>query len=153
MSRNEGKNRPSVIYGSRQRIGGLVKQRRLTLGLSLRAAARSAEVSSSHLSRIERGTALTSYQILQKLTAVLGMDEAALRREEDAVMAVDRRLDVWWGRIGLTDEQRRDLLRLSPATRAALVVALDRLGPSDEPSSEVTSSARRRADVRQPRPP
>ncbi len=112
----------------RQRIGSVIKCRRLELGYSLGQLARAADVSQSHLSRIERGLSIPSYQIVGRLAALLGIDDATLRNEEEAAEATDRELNAWLQRLEIPEWLRSDFLNLLPATREALVGGLDELG-------------------------
>jgi transcriptional regulator with XRE-family HTH domain len=59
-------------------IGQVLRQARLSLGASLREVARSAGISVSHLSTIERGVAQPSLGLLHRLAACYGIDAADL---------------------------------------------------------------------------
>ena len=59
-------------------IGTILKQQRISLPLTLQELASKAEVSASHLGRIERGERFPSAHILRKIAAPLGFDENEL---------------------------------------------------------------------------
>jgi transcriptional regulator with XRE-family HTH domain len=56
-------------------IGGILKQQRISLPLTLQELASKAKVSASHLGRIERGERFPSAHILRKIAAPLGFEE------------------------------------------------------------------------------
>lgn len=58
----------------RRALGAELKRMRLDAGLTLRALARAADVTPSHLSEIERGIAEPSLAVLAALASVLGAD-------------------------------------------------------------------------------
>jgi transcriptional regulator with XRE-family HTH domain len=58
----------------RRALGAELRRTRLDAGLSLRALARAAEITPSHLSEIERGIAEPSLAVLASLARVLGAD-------------------------------------------------------------------------------
>jgi transcriptional regulator with XRE-family HTH domain len=110
----------------RQRVGPIVRTLRERQGLSLVALAEATTLSPSHLSRIERGLTMPSYDVLARIAAALGTDLTALTVEETATKAVDADLDAILDRRGVSAAARADLLRLLPATRAELAEALAR---------------------------
>ncbi len=59
-------------------IGGILKQQRISLPLTLQELASKAKVSASHLGRIERGERFPSAHILRKIAAPLGFEENEL---------------------------------------------------------------------------
>lgn len=61
-----------------QNLGRILKQRRLTIPLTLRKLAAASGISSSHLGRIERGERFPSASVLQKLAGPLGFEENEL---------------------------------------------------------------------------
>lgn len=111
----------------RQRIGPTIKNRRHQHDLSLNALADVAGISPSHLSRIERGLTVPSYDVLDRIADALGSDLSALRNEEEHALKVDGDLDEIFGQIGLNDDSRSELLSLSHETRESLARALERL--------------------------
>jgi transcriptional regulator with XRE-family HTH domain len=63
---------------SKNHIGTILKQQRISLPLTLQELAKKAEVSASHLGRIERGERFPSAHILRKIAAPLGFEENEL---------------------------------------------------------------------------
>jgi len=61
-----------------QNLGGILKQRRVMIPLTLRELAAISSISSSHLGRIERGERFPSASILQKIAKPLGFEESEL---------------------------------------------------------------------------
>ena len=59
-------------------IGTILKQQRISLPLTLQELSGRAEVSASHLGRIERGERFPSAHILRKIAAPLGFEENEL---------------------------------------------------------------------------
>jgi transcriptional regulator with XRE-family HTH domain len=57
------------------RFGAVLKQQRLSIPLTLQELAGKANVSASHLGRIERGQRFPSAKILRKLAGPLGLEE------------------------------------------------------------------------------
>ncbi len=60
------------------KIGGIIKQRRLSVPLTLQELAAKTGVSASHLGRIERGQRFPSGRVLHKLAGHLGYKENEL---------------------------------------------------------------------------
>lgn len=108
----------------RQRVGASVRAIREERGLSLSMVARETGLSPSHVSRIERGLTMPSYNVLGHIAHALGTDLAALTSEEQPTRAVD----VVLNRLALSADAHADLLRLVPETRAELA-ALGRPPP------------------------
>lgn len=59
-------------------LGGLLKQQRISLPMTLQELAAASGVSSSHLGRIERGERFPSGQVLRKIARPLGFNEDEL---------------------------------------------------------------------------
>ncbi len=59
-------------------LGGILKQQRISLPLTLQELATKASVSASHLGRIERGERFPSAHILRKISGPLGFEENEL---------------------------------------------------------------------------
>jgi len=59
-------------------LGGIIKQQRISLPLTLQEIAARADVSASHLGRIERGERFPSAHILQKIAKPLSFEEEEL---------------------------------------------------------------------------
>ena len=123
VTRNLSTDRPPV----RQRIGPTIKALRVQQNLSLNALAAAAGISPSHLSRIERGLTVPSYDVLDRVADAIGSDLRELRAEEESARAVDGELDQIFDELGLDASARSDLLRLSHQTRADLAKAFKAL--------------------------
>ncbi len=59
-------------------LGGIIKQQRISLPLTLQELAAKSRVSASHLGRIERGERFPSAHILRKIAKPLGFEEDEL---------------------------------------------------------------------------
>ena len=59
-------------------LGRILKQRRITIPLTLREVAKAAGISASHLGRIERGERFPSARILRRIARPLGFDESEI---------------------------------------------------------------------------
>jgi transcriptional regulator with XRE-family HTH domain len=104
----------------RQRIGPVIKALRQEQQLSLQVVAERAGISPSHLSRIERGLTVPSYDVLDRIADAIGSDLTSLRSDEKSARTVDDRLNAFFDRMGLSESARRELLQLSPESRAEL---------------------------------
>ena len=62
----------------RNHIGGIIKQQRISIPLTLQDLSAKAKVSASHLGRIERGERFPSAHILRKIAVHLGFEENEL---------------------------------------------------------------------------
>jgi transcriptional regulator with XRE-family HTH domain len=110
----------------RQRIGPTIKALRLEHGLSLNDLAEDAGISPSHLSRMERGLTVPSYDVLDRVADALGSDLRALRQEEEEARAVDAELNGILDRLGIAPGTQAELLRLTNPARHDLADALRR---------------------------
>jgi len=63
---------------SSKNLGGIIKQQRLAISLTLTELSARSEVSPSHLGRIERGERFPSAHILQRIARPLGFEESEL---------------------------------------------------------------------------
>ena len=118
---------PRASSPVRQRVGPTVKALRQAQGTSLNVLAEQAGISPSHLSRIERGLTVPSYDVLDRIADALGSDLGALRADEESARVVDSELAALFTDLGITDGAQADLLGLSHQTRAVLAAALRRL--------------------------
>lgn len=114
-SRARGTNPPI-----RQRIGPVIKALRQDQQLSLQVVAERAGISPSHLSRIERGLTVPSYDVLDRIADAIGSDLTSLRSDEKSARGVDDRLNAFFDNMGLSESARHELLQLSPETRSEL---------------------------------
>lgn len=91
-------------------IGKLVRDRRVSMGLSIQAVADKTGISGSHLSRIEGGERRPSGQVLQKLAKPLSFEESELmlaagyfterpKADRDDLPAIEGHLDPLVARI------------------------------------------------------
>jgi len=117
-------NRHSV---QRQRIGPAVRRLRRSRGLTLDELADEAEVSPSHLSRLERSQTLPSFPVLAKIADALGVDVNEFVRLEQDVAEIDRKLAMYAGLLALDEESRHELLDLSIEARRDIVQRLETL--------------------------
>ncbi len=118
---NDPKSRPrSMNPPIRQRIGPVIKALRQEQQLSLQVVAERAGISPSHLSRIERGLTVPSYDVLDRIADAIGSDLTSLRSDEKSARTVDDRLNAFFDRMGLSESARRELLQHSPESRAEL---------------------------------
>ena len=67
-----------MVNNHRKSLGSVLKQRRISLSLTVQEVAINSGVSASHLGRIERGERFPSAHILRKLAKPLGFDENEL---------------------------------------------------------------------------
>ncbi|MBI2288084.1 MAG: helix-turn-helix transcriptional regulator [Chloroflexi bacterium] len=68
----------AVVSNYRGHLGGIIKQQRVSLYLTLQEIAAKSGVSASHLGRIERGERFPSAHILQRIAKPLGFEEDEL---------------------------------------------------------------------------
>ena len=118
----------------RQRIGPTIKALRMERGYSLNALAEEAGISPSHLSRMERGLTVPSYDVLDRVADALGSDLRALREEEEAAKQVDADLDHLLSELRLETTTQSELLLLTNGARLDLATALRRLVPNGDGS-------------------
>jgi len=67
-----------MITNSRNDLGKILKQRRVTIPLTLKELAHAAGVSPSHMGRVEKGTRFSSARILRKIARPLRLGEQEL---------------------------------------------------------------------------
>jgi transcriptional regulator with XRE-family HTH domain len=97
---------------------------RIRKGLSLNELAELASISPSHLSRIERGLTVPSYDVLDNIAIALESDLNSLRSQEKDARQVDDELQELFGKLELGNDVQEELLGLSHETRRALADAL-----------------------------
>lgn len=136
-------NRHSV---QRQRIGPAVRRLRRSRGLTLDELADEAEVSPSHLSRLERSQTLPSFPVLAKIADALGVDVNEFVRLEQDVAEIDRKLSVFAGLLALDDDSRHELLNLSIEARRDIVERLEELAGMSLTPPSVQDRATRAVD-------
>jgi transcriptional regulator with XRE-family HTH domain len=104
---------------------------RLRRGLSLNGLAELAEISPSHLSRIERGLTVPSYDVLDNIATALGSDLTSLRSREKSARVVDDELRGWFEAYDMPTDAQDELLELSHETRSALASLIGAVADSD----------------------
>lgn len=67
-----------MIENNRSELGKILKQRRLAIPLTLQQLAGAAQVSASHIGRIERGERFPSARILRRMAGSLQINEIEL---------------------------------------------------------------------------
>jgi transcriptional regulator with XRE-family HTH domain len=120
----------------RQRVGPTLRAMRLRKRLSLNELAERAGISPSHLSRIERGLTVPSYDVLDNIATALGSDLNSLRSREKSARAVDDELRRQFDKLELSDDAQQELLGLGNETREALADGLGRLLEDTTPNSD-----------------
>jgi transcriptional regulator with XRE-family HTH domain len=119
--------RPSV---QRQRIGPAIRRMRRTQDLTLDELASQAGISASHLSRLERGQTLPSFQVLSELANVLGADVDDFVRLESEVALIDSELREILTARGVTEDIQQELIATSIELRKALLDAFKAPAPT-----------------------
>jgi transcriptional regulator with XRE-family HTH domain len=107
-------------------------------GFSLNELAEQAEISPSHLSRIERGLTVPSYDVLDNIAIALGSDLNSLRSREKSARAVDEDLRSWFEVYGMSSDAQEELLGLSDETRSALANLITSIAEAD--STDIASN-------------
>lgn len=112
----------------RQRIGPAIRRMRRMQGKTLDDLASQAGISASHLSRLERGHTLPSFQVLSDIAHVLGADVDDFVRLELEVTTLDAELQEILDARGFNEELQAELLATSIELRQALYEAFKSLG-------------------------
>src|SRR5687768_17127109 len=100
MSEQAGRSGSRMV---RQRVGPTLRSMRLRRKLSLNELADRAHISPSHLSRIERGLTVPSYDVLDNIASALDSDLSSLRSLEKTARAVDDELRSMFDRLHLAE--------------------------------------------------
>lgn len=126
----------------RQRIGPAIRRRRLDRGLTLDDLAAQAEISASHLSRLERSQTLPSFTVLAKIAEALdvGVDEF-VQLERD-VTQLDAELRVMLDHLGLPDEAAPEFFEMTIEGRQGLMGQLRQLSDAQLTPLSVQESTR-----------
>jgi transcriptional regulator with XRE-family HTH domain len=117
--------RPSI---QRQRIGPAIRRMRRMNGLTLDDLASQAGISASHLSRLERGQTLPSFQVLSDIAHVLGADVDEFIRLESEVTTLDADFQQILEAYGFSEDLQNEILGCSIELRQALYDTLRQLG-------------------------
>lgn len=104
----------------RQRIGPAIRRLRRINGMTLDDLASQAGISASHLSRLERGQTLPSFQVLSDLAHVLGADVDEFVRLESEVTELDAEFRQILESRGFSDDLQQELMGVSIELRQAL---------------------------------
>ncbi len=105
----------------RQRIGPAIRRLRRNNGLTLDDLASQAGISASHLSRLERGQTLPSFQVLSDIAHVLGADVDEFVRLETEVTERDLEFREILDARGVPDDIQQELMSSSIELRRALL--------------------------------
>lgn len=120
--------RPPV---QRQRIGPAIRRMRRQNGLTLDDLAHQASISASHLSRLERGQTLPSFQVLSDIAHVLGADVDEFVRLEDEVKQADTEMREVLDAYDVEADIQHELLSSSIELRRALLDIFQDLGAAN----------------------
>lgn len=120
--------RPPV---QRQRIGPAIRRMRRQNGLTLDDLAHQASISASHLSRLERGQTLPSFQVLSDIAHVLGADVDEFVRLEDEVKQADNEMREVLDAYDVEADIQHELLSSSIELRRALLDIFQDLGAAN----------------------
>lgn len=99
--------------------------------MSLNDLADQAGISPSHLSRMERGLTVPSYDVLDRVAHALGSDLNQMRQQEVQAREVDSELFDILDSAGLSRPTQDELLTLSHSARSDLAAALKRRSSSN----------------------
>lgn len=138
--------RPGI---QRQRIGPAIRRLRRMNGLTLDELASQAGISASHLSRLERGQTLPSFQVLSDIAHVLGADVDEFVRLESEVTTLDQDFQEILESRGFTDDLVQEMLSCSIELRQALYEQFKALGATSRrrKGNSVTEPVTERASV------
>jgi transcriptional regulator with XRE-family HTH domain len=105
-------------------------------GLTLDDLASQAGISASHLSRLERGQTLPSFQVLSDIAHVLGADVDEFVRLESEVTTLDAEFQDLLEAHGYSEELQQDVLSTSIELRQALFETFKELGSTGKRRSK-----------------
>ena len=130
----------------RQRIGPAIRRLRRINGLTLDDLASQAGISASHLSRLERGQTLPSFQVLSDIAHVLGADVDEFVRLETEVTERDAEFREILDARGVPEEIQQELMASSIELRRALIEIFKEL-PSPKKRGKAGRNGRSDAEV------
>jgi transcriptional regulator with XRE-family HTH domain len=133
----------------RQRIGPAIRRLRRMNGLTLDDLASQAGISASHLSRLERGQTLPSFQVLSDIAHVLGADVDEFVRLETEVTERDAEFREILDARGVPEDIQQELMSSSIELRRALIDIFKEL-PSPKKRGKAGKNGRNDAEVAQP---
>ena len=111
----------------RQRIGPAIRKLRHEQGMTLDDLAEQADISASHLSRLERGQTLPSFTVLAGIAQVLGVSIDEFAQLEQDVAVLDADLEEALKGAGVNDEATAEILNLSIESRQELLDAIQKM--------------------------
>lgn len=134
----------------RQRIGPAIRRLRRINGLTLDDLASQAGISASHLSRLERGQTLPSFQVLSDIAHVLGADVDEFVRLESEVTERDAEFREILDARGVPEDIQQELMSSSIELRRALMDIFKELPAPKKRGRTGSRNGRSDADVSQP---
>lgn len=139
--------RPGI---QRQRIGPAIRRQRRMQQMTLDELASQAGISASHLSRLERGQTLPSFQVLSDIAHVLGADVDEFVRLESEVTNLDADLQELLEAYGFSEDLQHEMLSTSIELRQALFETMKELGATSHrrPKPAKIRNARRGSNRR-----
>ena len=133
----------------RQRIGPAIRRLRRINGLTLDDLASQAGISASHLSRLERGQTLPSFQVLSDIAHVLGADVDEFVRLESEVTERDAEFREILDARGVPEDIQQELMSSSIELRRALMDIFKELPAPKKRGKAGSRNGRSEADVSQ----
>lgn len=130
----------------RQRIGPAIRRMRRMQGKTLDDLASQAGISASHLSRLERGHTLPSFQVLSDIAHVLGADVDDFVRLELEVTTLDAEFQEILDARNFSEELQAELMATSIELRQALFDAFKALGATGRRRSRSSGGRNGRGD-------
>lgn len=128
----------SVRPHRRQQIGPAIRTLRQKRGWSQNDLAQHAGLSASHLSRLERGASVPSYQLLARLASVLGVEVSYFTTFERTATELDQELAHYLEQLRIPPSTWPEFSHLGLEARGALIDALRRLtAPEQETISRL----------------
>src|SRR5688500_6670332 len=134
----------------RQRIGPAIRRLRRMNGLTLDDLASQAGISASHLSRLERGQTLPSFQVLSDIAHVLGADVDEFVRLESEVTERDAEFREILDARGVPEDIQQELMSSSIELRRALIDIFKELPSPKKRGKAGSRNGRSESDVAQP---
>jgi transcriptional regulator with XRE-family HTH domain len=134
----------------RQRIGPAIRRLRRMNGLTLDDLASQAGISASHLSRLERGQTLPSFQVLSDIAHVLGADVDEFVRLETEVTERDAEFREILDARGVPEDIQQELMSSSIELRRALIDIFKELPSPKKRGKAGSRNGRSESDVAQP---
>ena len=134
----------------RQRIGPAIRRLRRMNGLTLDDLASQAGISASHLSRLERGQTLPSFQVLSDIAHVLGADVDEFVRLETEVTERDAEFREILDARGVPEDIQQELMSSSIELRRALIDIFKELPSPKKRGKAGSRNGRSESDIVQP---